>query len=116
MSIPPETQKALMEHEERLTRQFEERLLQSHLAIDKSISNARDDARKARESTENISSKVNEMYTTFKSVNWKTLQEVTSSVQGLATVKNIFTGLSSVVLALGAIGAGLAWLIKSLIR
>jgi len=43
------------------------------------------------------------------------LRIVISSYNGIATVKNIITGMATVILSISAIGAGVIWLVKTIV-
>lgn len=51
----------------------------------------------------------------FLDLDHVTLKDMTSSWKGVISVKSILIGIASVILALGAIGAGLTAFIKSLL-
>lgn len=81
----------------------------SHVAIAKTVSDFGSDVKKMKETVE-------EMHSTFQSVDWKKLKEIIISVQGITVVKNMFNGTAGFIISIGSIGVALSWLVRNVLK
>lgn len=90
----------------------EERLRESHMAIAKTIS---DIGMGIKEDRENNTKEHKALHSKLNEIDVDTINEIVSGVKGFSAVKNVVTGTASLFIAIGALGASVIWVVKTIV-
>ena len=78
----------------------DEKIYKSHAAVAKTVSE--------------LGKEIRDLNDSINGVDWESLKAWSRLMEGAVTFRAFITGLASIVIAFGAIGAGVIWMIKTL--